>query len=125
MKKTLSLFASSLILAACVTSSEIDFPASAVMAAFETPVMASSGDSADDPAIYINANGGGFIAGTDKQAGLYIYNLDGTQRDFMSVGMINNVDLREGFKYQGQEYVLLVASSRRVQFHHMASALEK
>jgi len=110
MKKRVSLFASSLILAACATSSEVDFPAFAVTATFETPVMASSGDSADDPAIYINANGGGFIAGTDKQAGLYIYKLDGTQRDFMPVGMINNVDLREGFKHQGQEYVLLVAS---------------
>lgn len=110
MKNSIYLCASSLILAACVTSSEVDFPASAVTAAFETPVMASAGDSADDPAIYINANGGGFIAGTDKQAGLYIYNLDGTQREFMPVGMINNVDLREGFSYQGKEYVLLVAS---------------
>lgn len=110
MKERLSFFASCLILAACATSSDVDFPASTVTAAFETPVMASSGDSADDPAIYINANGGGFIAGTDKQAGLYIYNLDGTQRDFMPVGTINNVDLREGFEYQGQDYVLLVAS---------------
>ena len=110
MKNSIYLCASSLILAACVTSSEVDFPAFAVTAAFETPVMASAGDSADDPAIYINTNGGGFIAGTDKQAGLYIYNLDGYQREFMPVGMINNVDLREGFKYQGREYVLLVAS---------------
>lgn len=110
MKTILSLCASSCLMAACVTSSEVDFPASAVTAAFETPVMASAGDSADDPAIYIRADGKGFIAGTDKQAGLYIYNLDGSQRDFMPVGMINNVDLREGFKYQGQDYVLLVAS---------------
>lgn len=81
-----------------------------VSAAFETPVMASVGDSADDPAIYIGANGQGFIAGTDKQAGLYIYNLDGTQRAFIDLGMINNVDLREGFTYGGQDHVLLVAS---------------
>lgn len=110
MKKVIPFYASGLVLAACVTSSEADYPAFAVSAAFETPVMRSAGDSADDPAIYIGEKGTGFIAGTDKQAGLYIYNLDGTQRDFMPIGMINNVDLREGFKYQGQEYVLLVAS---------------
>ncbi len=97
-------------LTACGNRSNTNYALKTVTATFETPVMQSEGDSADDPAIYIGANGIGFIAGTDKQAGLYIYNLDGTLRDFMPIGMINNVDLRSGFSYQGQDHVLLVAS---------------
>ena len=85
-----------------------------VKAAFETPVMTSEGDAADDPAIYIGATGTGFIAGTDKQSGLYIYNLDGTEREYMPLGTLNNVDLREGFTYRGKSYVLLVASNDEI-----------
>ncbi len=111
MKKLLFLSSVALALGACATTgTEADFPAFPVMAAFETPVMDSTGDSADDPAIYIGQSGTGFIAGTDKQSGLYIYNLDGSLRKYMPLGMINNVDLREGFSYLDQDYVLLVAS---------------
>lgn len=81
-----------------------------VTAALETPVVASIGDSADDPAIYIK-NGQGFIAATDKQAGLYIYRLDGSLRKFLPIGTVNNVDLRDGFSANGKDYVLLVASN--------------
>lgn len=100
-----------LILASCATTHTPGPSHSfAVTGAFETPVMDSVGDSADDPAIYIGENGSGFIAGTDKQAGLYIYNLDGSQREFIDLGMINNVDLRDGFSYRGEDHILLVAS---------------
>ena len=107
------------LLSACATGPTVsptaaEFPASVVTASFETPVMASEGDSADDPAIYIDADGNGFIAVTDKQAGLYIYELDGRLREFMPIGMINNVDLREGFMFDGREQVLLVASNDEV-----------
>jgi 3-phytase len=84
------------------------------MAAFETPVMASEGDSADDPAIWIGEAGQGFIAGTDKQAGLYVYTLAGEERDFFPVGMVNNVDLREGFTFDGRPHVLLVMSNDEI-----------
>jgi len=120
MRLKLSLIAAVAILGGCATpppvfpNTEAQYPAFTVAAAFETPVMSSVGDSADDPAIYIHPNGGGFIAATDKQAGLYIYNLDGTQREFMPIGTINNVDLREGFSYRGQSYVLLVASNDEI-----------
>ncbi len=82
-----------------------------VQAALETPVTDSIGDSADDPAIYIGENGDGFILGTDKQAGLYVYNLDGTLRKFMRLGTLNNVDVRDGFSYRGRDHVLIVASN--------------
>lgn len=122
MRKFLTLSAAASYLAACaatlaepvIPNTEADYPAFTVTATFETPVMASEGDSADDPAIYINPNGGGFIAATDKQAGLYIYNLDGTQRDYMQMGTVNNVDLRDGFIYKSKAYVLLVLSNDEI-----------
>lgn len=98
------------VLTACAPPNPA-YQAAPVTADFETPIMASVGDSADDPAIYVNAAGNGFIAATDKQAGLYIYDLDGTQRDFMAIGTVNNVDLRPGVMWQGIEHVLLVASN--------------
>ena len=111
MKPHFTAVIAALTLTGCNTvGTELEYPSFPVTAAFETPVMASEGDSADDPAIYIGPDGNGFIAGTDKQSGLYIYNLDGSQREYMPVGTINNVDLREGFFYRGQSYVLLVAS---------------
>jgi len=122
MKKFLSVTALAVALAACATTptepvfpnTEADYPAFTVTAALETPVMTSEGDSADDPAIYINPNGGGFIAATDKQSGLYIYNLDGTQREYMALGTVNNVDLREGFIYKGKPHVLMVMSNDEI-----------
>lgn len=106
-------------LTACVTAPTVSpteemFPAKTVIAAFETPVMASEGDSADDPAIWIGQEGQGFIAGTDKQSGLYVYNLDGTERDYFPVGTVNNVDLRDGFSFQGRDHVLLVMSNDEI-----------
>ncbi len=111
-KLLLTTALSAAILGGCATGTKPIAPAPlSVTAAFETPVMKSAGDSADDPAIYIGADGKGFIAGTDKQAGLYIYNLDGSQRDFLPLGTLNNVDLREGFQWNGEEFVLLVSSN--------------
>jgi len=106
-----ALLGSAALLTACATTLDPAFEAVPVTAAFETPVMASIGDSADDPAIYIGADGNGFIAATDKQAGLYIYSLEGELREFMPIGTLNNVDLREGFSYRGVDHVLLVASN--------------
>lgn len=117
MKHFILMAGYSAMLTACTTAPkpEVDpgnlSNVSTVSASFETPVMASRGDAADDPAIYIGENGQGFVAGTDKQAGLYIYNLDGSEREFMPLGTLNNVDLRDGFIYQRQSHVLLVASN--------------
>lgn len=101
------------VLSACATT-EVELPyiepsaeTFKVTADIETPLVGSIGDSADDPAIYIHENGKGFIAGTDKQAGLYIYNLDGSKRDFFALGALNNVDLRK----TASDRVVLVASN--------------
>lgn len=75
------------------------YPASDIQATGETaPVgTGNKADAADDPAIWRNvANpAASLILGTDKKAGLYVYGLDGTVRDFVAAGLLNNVDLRE------------------------------
>jgi 3-phytase len=91
-----------------------------VPAAGETAAVATANaDAADDPAIWSAGPGrtamlGGrqvdsFVLGTDKKAGLYAYGLDGKVLQFLPDGLLNNVDLREGFS-GGQ--VLIGASDR-------------
>jgi 3-phytase len=60
--------------------------------------VGSPDDAADDPAIWIDAANpaNSVILGTDKQAGLYVYGLDGAVKDFLPIGALNNVDLRQG-----------------------------
>lgn len=63
----------------------------------ETVAVRNSDDAADDPAIWRNAANpaASLIVGTDKQAGLYVYGLDGRVLDFNKAGRVNNVDLAE------------------------------
>jgi len=84
-------------LAACTTVPEtLPFEIQTVSASVETDIMPGTGDRADDPAIWVNpANPeASLILGTDKSNGLYVYALDGSTKQFLDVGMVNNVDLR-------------------------------
>lgn len=88
-------------LAGCATAGStagMSLPAVEVFARGETaPVGTANADAADDPAIWRNAAdpSRSLVLGTDKKAGLYVYGLDGTVRDFAPAGALNNVDLRE------------------------------
>lgn len=73
-------------------------PTVTVHASGETEAVATTNaDAADDPAIWRNAANpaASLIVGTDKKAGLYVYDLDGKVRDFNNAGSVNNVDLAE------------------------------
>ncbi|QDH35897.1 phytase [Porphyrobacter sp. YT40] len=87
------------ITAACATVPAITGdPAVSVTARVETPpVGTAKEDAADDPAIWRNAAdpGASLIVGTDKKGGLYVYDLKGTQKDFLPAPGLNNVDLVE------------------------------
>jgi len=79
------------------------------------PVDQANGvDAADDPAIWFNTSqpGESRILGTDKQAGLALYNLQGELIDFKAAGRINNVDLRYNFPYQNKKITIAAASER-------------
>lgn len=85
-------------------------PAAGETAAVGTKVR----DAADDPEIWADPRdpSRGVIFGTDKQAGLYVYDLAGKDRQFLPEGPLNNVDLRDGFTVGGKAQVLVGASDR-------------
>ncbi len=86
------------VLSACTTAPEVlPFEIVSIPAAVETDGMPEVGDTADDPAVWVNlANPEqSRILGTNKDTGLYVYNLNGETQQFLPVGRLNNVDLRE------------------------------
>ncbi len=98
-------------------------PTVTVAASAETvAVGTANADAADDPAIWslgtpeatASFNGtrvNGWVAGTDKKAGLYIFGMDGQQLQFLPEGLLNNVDLRET-EVNGRRQVVIGASDR-------------
>lgn len=80
----------------------------------ETTPVETDGDSADDPAIWVDhANPSrSLIIGTQKQSGLYVYDLQGRVLQFVPDGRMNNVDLRDGFSLGGQDVSIVTASNR-------------
>lgn len=109
---------------ACATTATVpSAPTVEVVPALETVAVATTNaDAADDPAIWAAPAGAmallggspvsGFIAGTDKKAGLYVFALDGKQLQFLPEGLLNNVDLRDGVTVEGKPQVVLGASDR-------------
>jgi 3-phytase len=87
---------------------------STVSAIVETTPVASVGDAADDIAIWVHPTQSALslVIATDKQAGLVVYDLAGTQLQFLPDGRMNNVDLRDGFPL-GDENVTLVTCLER------------
>jgi 3-phytase len=85
-----------------------------VYATVETQPVVSTGDAADDPAIWIHPEDPALstIIGTNKQAGIAVYDLSGKEIQFIKAGQINNADIRRGFKL-GSEDVALVTGSNR------------
>lgn len=122
MKKTiLVIFLVQVLVGACTQKQEsrvypTTFVDSVVTANVETtPVPANIGDdSADDPAIFIHPEdlSKSLIIGTNKKDGLAVYNLQGEEVNYQSVGLINNVDLRQNFTL-GDEKITVVAGSNR------------
>ncbi len=85
-------------LAACAPPATVpQIRTATVTAAGETDAVNSRDDAADDPGIWRNAAdpAASLIVGTDKQAGLHVYGLDGKIRHFLDAGRVNNVDLAE------------------------------
>jgi 3-phytase len=68
-----------------------------VTASVQTTPVANAGDAADDPAIWVHPTdpGQSLILGTNKQAGLVVYALDGHQVQSLADAKLNNVDVRQ------------------------------
>jgi 3-phytase len=88
--------------------------ARAVTASLETPAVATWGDAADDPAIWVNPRDASqsLVIATDKNLGLYVYDLDGKLLQTLTDGRMNNVDVRDGVVVDGQPRTLVAASNR-------------
>ncbi len=86
----------------------------AVTATVETRAVASFGDAADDPAIWVNPDdpAASLVIATDKQAGMAVYDMQGKLLQFLADGKVNNVDLRDGFALGGERVTLVTASNR-------------
>src|SRR3954452_17073822 len=84
-----------------------------VTATVETEPVPHSGDSADDPAIWVHPTNPSqsTIIGTDKHGGLAVYNLAGMQLQYVPDGDLNNVDLRPSFPLNGQFITLVTAGN--------------
>ena len=85
-----------------------------VTATVETVPVPSSGDAADDPAIWLHPTDTSLstVIGTDKDSGIGVYDLAGAQIEFRSDGELNNVDVRYNFLYGGGLVDIAAASNR-------------
>ena len=83
-----------------------------VTARAETTPVPSMDDAADDPAIWVNhaKPETSLVLGTDKRSGLLAYDLTGQQVQYLPVGDLNNVDLRQGA--WGQAHTVVAATQR-------------
>ncbi|MBF8284011.1 MAG: 3-phytase, partial [Anaerolineales bacterium] len=85
-----------------------------ITATIETAPVPSTGDAADDPAIWIHPTdpSQSTIIGTDKKGGLAVYDLAGKQIQYVPDGPLNNVDLRYNFLVGGRPVALVTATDR-------------
>ena len=99
---------------ACGQAPSQDSDAAAVYAAVETAPVASSGDAADDPAIWVNADdpAASRVLATDKRLGLAVYDLAGRELQMIERGRLNNVDLRQSVPLEGRSASIAVATNR-------------
>lgn len=90
------------------------YPCNTVEASVETDPMDTSGDSADDPAVWVHPvnPAKSLVIGTNKKAGLVVFNLDGKEIQFVQSGRVNNVDVRYGFDLNGRSVDIVAASNR-------------
>jgi 3-phytase len=103
-----------LFLAGCASAQPAmsPLPTASVSAKIETQPVATVEDAADDPAIWRNAANPAqsLIIGTDKRAGIHVYDLQGRQVSFTPSPRLNNVDVRD---VGGSIGVLVAASDRQ------------
>ena len=90
-------------------------PATAVVRPnVETDPVASYGDAADDPAIWVHPERPelSVVIGSQKQRGINVYDLGGALLQSRADGRINNVDVRYGFDLGGDTIDIVAGSNR-------------
>jgi len=83
---------------------------STVKPSVETNPVHHIGDTADDVCVWINPNNKwlSLIIGDDKKGGLCVWNLDGTENQYLDAESdFNNLDIRYGFNFGKKEIPLV------------------
>lgn len=80
----------------------------------ETEPVATYGDAADDPAIWVHPTdpARSLVIGANKKLGLEVYDLTGRRLQTLADGRMNNVDVRDGFPFAGGPAPIVAASNR-------------
>lgn len=86
-----------------------------VMADAETAAVRDKEDAADDPAIWINMGdpSQSLLICSNKKSGIVVYDLLGNEVGNYPVGLINNVDVRQGINLNDSIRVDIAAGSNR------------
>jgi myo-inositol-hexaphosphate 3-phosphohydrolase len=105
--------------AAASVVAEAPAGAGSVPATVETQPVGHSGDAADDAAVWVSPvdPAQSAVVATDKQGGLYVYDLAGQPLQYLPVGNVNNVDVRSAadaraFVLGGRAISLVVVGNR-------------
>lgn len=90
------------------------YPIVSVTSDVQTDVMARFGDAADDPAIWVNKKRPqkSLVIGTNKQQGLFVYDMQGREVQHFNTGKLNNVDVRYGVQFGKKVVDIAVATNR-------------
>ncbi len=90
-----------------------------ITADYETPPVLSEidEDAADDPAIWINQSNPekSLIIGTNKKAGLHLYDIYGKELQFIAVGKINNAECGYNLKMGNRSIDYVACTNRTTQ----------
>lgn len=106
MHRILSALAAALAISACAS-------VPIVPALRETAPVSAIGDAADDPAIWVApAPDQSLVIATQKQGGIYVFDLSGAIVQEAPGGRPNNIDLREGFPWREGAAPIVGASDR-------------
>ena len=110
MRAALARLLPGLLLAGCAPMTAGVAPVPTVAAIAETDPVDTAADAADDPAIWRNPRNPALslVIGTDKKAGIHVYDLAGKRVSFTPAARLNNVDLRD----IGGRRVIAAASDR-------------
>ena len=88
--------------------------ATTVTPSVETAPVASFGDAADDPLLWVHPAdpARSVVIGTQKQRGINVYDLEGNLLQAREDGRINNADIRYGFLLDGEPADIVTGSNR-------------
>jgi 3-phytase len=85
-----------------------------VLPRVQTDPVAQFGDAADDPAIWVHPGdrSRSLVLATDKKRGVGVYDLGGRERQFLALGRVNNIDVRQDVQV-GSERMDIAAATQR------------